>query len=147
MLEAADVGCDNLQAHLKCLRRLTGTAPLTLLLLLLIQLYPYHLAGYAARVMRITPFKYYCDVLFMMLKDEKSYDRIPNFTVRRILQHTSALRLLATKPHLFILQHPLHTYDLRSHLNCSAGSSLSMCSFRRLLHSGCQSLLHADTRY
>lgn len=31
--------------------------------------------------MRITPFKYYCDVLFMTLKEEKSYDRIPNFTV------------------------------------------------------------------
>lgn len=110
----------------------------------LLQLYPYHLAGYVARVLRITPFRYYsgearwcdssrcsrrqqaaaaataatagagsrcrsaphapsspsprlsprraparmrlsfpvcADVLFLMLRDERSYDRIPNFTV------------------------------------------------------------------
>jgi hypothetical protein len=32
--------------------------------------------------MRVTPFRYYNEVLLAMLKDEKSYDRIPNFTVR-----------------------------------------------------------------
>lgn len=49
-----------------------------------LQLYPYHLSEYVCRVMRMTPFKYYNDVLFLTLKDEKSYDRIPNFTVSLI---------------------------------------------------------------
>eukprot|EP00775_Hariotina_reticulata_P005967 gene5967-6206_t len=50
------------------------------------RLYPYHLADYIARVLRITPFKYYSDVLFLTLKDEKSYDRIPNFTAADALR-------------------------------------------------------------
>jgi hypothetical protein len=45
------------------------------------QLYPYHLADYVSRVMRVTPFRYYNEVLLAILKEEKSYDRIPNFTV------------------------------------------------------------------
>lgn len=49
--------------------------------LCVLQLYPYHLADHVCRVLRVTPFKYYIDVLFLTLKDEKSYDRIPNFTV------------------------------------------------------------------
>lgn len=32
--------------------------------------------------MRVTPFRYYSDVLFLALRDERSYDTIPNFTVR-----------------------------------------------------------------
>jgi hypothetical protein len=32
-------------------------------------------------VVRVTPFRYYSEVLFLTLKEEKSYDRIPNFTV------------------------------------------------------------------
>ena len=45
------------------------------------QLFPYHLADYVCRVLRVTPFRYYCDLLFTVMRDEKSYDQIPNFTV------------------------------------------------------------------
>ena len=46
------------------------------------QLFPYHLADYACRVLRVTPFRYYVDLLFTVMREEKSYDQIPNFTVR-----------------------------------------------------------------
>ncbi len=46
------------------------------------QLFPYHLTDYVCQVLRITPFKYYCDLLFAVMREEKSYDFIPNFTVR-----------------------------------------------------------------
>lgn len=45
------------------------------------QLFPYHLASYVCQALRITPFKYYCDLLFSVMREEKSYDFIPNFTV------------------------------------------------------------------
>ena len=45
------------------------------------QLFPYHLADYACRVLRVTPFRYYVDLLFTVMREEKSYDQIPNFTV------------------------------------------------------------------
>ena len=45
------------------------------------QLFPYHLAEYVCRVLRVTPFRYYCDLLFTVMRDEHSYDYIPNFTV------------------------------------------------------------------
>lgn len=46
------------------------------------QMYPYHLAHYINRVMRITPFHYYIDMLVSMLVAEKAYHQLPNFTVR-----------------------------------------------------------------
>ena len=46
-------------------------------------MFPYHLSDYVCRVQRITPFKYYSEVLTNMLREEKSYDRLPNFTVER----------------------------------------------------------------
>jgi hypothetical protein len=45
------------------------------------QIFPYHLSEYVCRVQRASPFKYYSDVLFLTLKEERSYDTIPNFTV------------------------------------------------------------------
>jgi FAM91 N-terminus len=50
-------------------------------LLLCAQLFPYHLASYVCQVLRTTPFKYYCDLLFSVMREERSYDFIPNFTV------------------------------------------------------------------
>jgi len=47
-----------------------------------LQMYPYHLAFYITRVMRITPFRYYTDMLAAMLVAEKAYHQLPNFTVR-----------------------------------------------------------------
>ena len=49
--------------------------------MLWLQLFPYHLADYACRVLRVTPFRYYIDLLFLVMREEKSYDQIPNFTV------------------------------------------------------------------
>ena len=59
------------------------------------QLFPYHLADYVCRVLRVTPFRYNCDLLYGVMREEKSYDRIPNFTVSCIslplqLQHLNA---------------------------------------------------------
>ncbi|KAL9316131.1 hypothetical protein ACSQ67_017132 [Phaseolus vulgaris] len=51
-------------------------------------LYPYHLAGYVCRVMRVSPFKYYIDMLFEVMKNEQSYDRIPNFSAADALRLT-----------------------------------------------------------
>lgn len=45
------------------------------------QLYPYHLVGYIARVMRVTPHAYYADILTACLAAEKPYHQLPNFTV------------------------------------------------------------------
>ena len=47
-----------------------------------LQLFPYHLADYVCRILRVTPFKYYCDLLYTVMREEKSYDQIPNFAVR-----------------------------------------------------------------
>lgn len=52
---------------------------------LLLQLFPYHLSEYVCRVLRVTPFKYYCDLLYTVMREEKSYDQIPNFAVRILL--------------------------------------------------------------
>lgn len=49
-----------------------------------LQLFPYHLSDYLCRVLRISPFRYYHDMMAALLKDERSYDRIPNFTVSRL---------------------------------------------------------------
>ncbi|PKA55177.1 hypothetical protein AXF42_Ash003814 [Apostasia shenzhenica] len=51
-------------------------------------LFPYHLAEYVCRVMRISPFKYYCDMLFEVMKNEQPYDSIPNFSAADALRLT-----------------------------------------------------------
>lgn len=63
------------------------------------QLFPYHLSDYLCRVARLTPFKYYSDMFVAVLKDERSYDRIPNFTVRNacVLFSVSGGRLGASQ--------------------------------------------------
>ncbi|KAK9116252.1 hypothetical protein Sjap_015199 [Stephania japonica] len=44
------------------------------------KLFPYHLAEYVCRVMRVSPFRYYCDMIFEVMKNEQPYDSIPNFS-------------------------------------------------------------------
>ena len=44
------------------------------------RIFPYHVAEYICRVLRITPFKYYIDVLADAMKDDLPYDAVPNFT-------------------------------------------------------------------
>ncbi|KAF8055757.1 Fam91a1 [Scenedesmus sp. PABB004] len=56
------------------------------------RLYPYHLADYVARVARVTPHRYYSDVLAAALRDEASYDSIPNFTAADALRVTGVGR-------------------------------------------------------
>ncbi|TKY57021.1 FAM91A1 protein [Spatholobus suberectus] len=51
-------------------------------------LFPYHLANYVCRVMRVSPFRYYCDMIFEVMKNEQSYDRIPNFSAADALRLT-----------------------------------------------------------
>lgn len=51
-------------------------------------LFPYHLAEYVCRVMRISPFRYYCDMLFEVMKNEQPYDSIPNFSAADALRLT-----------------------------------------------------------
>lgn len=55
-------------------------------------LYPYHLADYICRVLRISPFRYYCDILFETMKNEQPYDSIPNFTAADTLRLTGVGR-------------------------------------------------------
>lgn len=51
-------------------------------------LFPYHLADYVCRVMRISPFRYYCDMIFEVMKNEQPYDSIPNFSAADALRLT-----------------------------------------------------------
>ena len=55
------------------------------------QLFPYHLSEYVCRVLRVTPFKYYCDLLYTVMREEKSYDQIPNFAVSRLMLRLTAI--------------------------------------------------------
>lgn len=43
-------------------------------------LFPYHLADIVTKGLRVTPFNYYIDVLCLLLRNDKSYDTLPNFT-------------------------------------------------------------------
>ncbi|CAN6480102.1 unnamed protein product [Victoria cruziana] len=51
-------------------------------------LFPYHLAEYICRVMRVSPFRYYCDMIFEVMKNEQPYDSIPNFSAADTLRLT-----------------------------------------------------------
>ncbi|QCD78796.1 FAM91 protein [Vigna unguiculata] len=51
-------------------------------------LFPYHLADYICRVMRLSPFRYYCDMIFEVMKNEQPYDSIPNFSAADALRLT-----------------------------------------------------------
>ncbi|KAL3504790.1 hypothetical protein ACH5RR_034631 [Cinchona calisaya] len=51
-------------------------------------LFPYHLSDYVCRVMRLSPFKYYCEMIFEVMKNEQPYDSIPNFSAADALRLT-----------------------------------------------------------
>ncbi|XAR62130.1 hypothetical protein NMG60_11016761 [Bertholletia excelsa] len=55
-------------------------------------LFPYHLAEYVCRVMRVSPFRYYCDMIFEVMKNEQPYDSIPNFSAADALRLTGVGR-------------------------------------------------------
>ena len=50
------------------------------------QIFPYHLGEYVCRVLRVSPFKYYKDILASNMKDDAPYDAIPNFTAADALK-------------------------------------------------------------
>ncbi|KAK8528218.1 hypothetical protein V6N12_074753 [Hibiscus sabdariffa] len=51
-------------------------------------LFPYYLAEYVCRVMRVSPFRYYCDMIFDLMRNEQPYDSIPNFSAADALRLT-----------------------------------------------------------
>ncbi|KAL2622504.1 hypothetical protein R1flu_002709 [Riccia fluitans] len=51
-------------------------------------LFPYHLAEHVCRIMRITAFRYYCDMLYEVMKNERPYDSVPNFSAADALRLT-----------------------------------------------------------
>lgn len=51
-------------------------------------LFPYHLAEYVCRIQRVSPFRYYCDMLYEVMKNERPYDIIPNFSAADALRLT-----------------------------------------------------------
>mmetsp|Transcript_17051 Transcript_17051/g.23719 ORF Transcript_17051/g.23719 Transcript_17051/m.23719 type:complete len:724 (-) Transcript_17051:23-2194(-) len=59
-------------------------------------LYPYHVADVLVRTLKITPFKYYLDVMQDVMKNEYSYDRLPSFTA------TDSMRVLGIGRNEFI---------------------------------------------
>ncbi|XP_034480322.1 protein FAM91A1 [Drosophila innubila] len=48
--------------------------------------FPYHLADIVTKGLRVTPFNYYLDVLSQLLRSDKSYDTLPNFTAADCLR-------------------------------------------------------------
>ena len=44
------------------------------------KLYPYHLSDVLVRGLRLTPFKYYLEMMKTVMEADKSYDILPNFT-------------------------------------------------------------------
>jgi len=50
------------------------------------RLYPYHLAEYICRVARISPHRYYLNMIADAMKDDRPYDSIPNFTAADIVK-------------------------------------------------------------
>ncbi|KAJ7533533.1 hypothetical protein O6H91_13G054100 [Diphasiastrum complanatum] len=49
-------------------------------------LFPYHLSENVCRIMRVTPFRYYCEMLYEVMKNERPYDNIPNFSAADALR-------------------------------------------------------------
>ncbi|KAK9836344.1 hypothetical protein WJX81_007135 [Elliptochloris bilobata] len=50
------------------------------------RLFPYHLAEHVCRDLRVSPFRYYTDLLCSALREEQSYDQIPNFTAADVVK-------------------------------------------------------------
>jgi len=49
-------------------------------------LFPYHLSDVVCKGLRLTPFNYYVELLSHLLRLDKSYDTLPNFTAADILR-------------------------------------------------------------
>ncbi|CAM6098822.1 unnamed protein product [Calypogeia fissa] len=51
-------------------------------------LFPYHLSENVCRILRTPPFQYYCEMLYEVMKNERPYDSIPNFSAADALRLT-----------------------------------------------------------
>ncbi len=56
--------------------------------------------------MRVQPFRYYCDILFASLRDQKQYDQLPNFTV--CVSHMCVCPVLHVRIRIHPYLFPLH---------------------------------------
>ncbi|XP_068148618.1 protein FAM91A1 [Drosophila tropicalis] len=92
--------------------------------------FPYHLADIVTKGLRVTPFNYYLDVLSQLLRSDKSYDTLPNFTAADCLRvlgigrneylalisdlktHTTRSILFSAKPNPldFLPRFPVHVH-------------------------------------
>ena len=53
---------------------------INLSIIIIPQLFPYHLSDVIVKGLRITPFSYYCSIMESIMANERSYDSLPNFT-------------------------------------------------------------------
>ena len=53
---------------------------INLSIIIIPQLFPYHLSDVIVKGLRITPFSYYCSIMESIMASERSYDSLPNFT-------------------------------------------------------------------
>lgn len=45
-----------------------------------LSIFPYHLSDIITKGLRVTPFNYYLEVVALLLRTDRSYDTLPNFT-------------------------------------------------------------------
>lgn len=45
-----------------------------------LSIFPYHLADIVSKGLRFTPFNYYLEIVALLLRTDRSYDTLPNFT-------------------------------------------------------------------
>lgn len=64
-----------------------------------LNIFPYHLADIVTKGLRVTPFNYYLEIVALLLRADRSYDTLPNFTaIDCELLITQILRLLTSPP-------------------------------------------------
>ena len=53
-------------------------------------MYPHQLADVTVGYFKVTPYEYYCDMLVEVIRSERAYDALPNWTAadcNRVLSH------------------------------------------------------------
>ncbi|XP_058058144.1 protein FAM91A1 [Anopheles bellator] len=82
-----------------------------------LHIFPYHLADVITKGLRVTPFNYYTDMIVFLLKNDKNYDALPNFTAADCLRVLGVGRneylsissdLKSSSPRSFFKKNPYH---------------------------------------
>ncbi|XP_053680383.1 protein FAM91A1 [Anopheles nili] len=82
-----------------------------------LHIFPYHLADVITKGLRVTPFNYYTDMIAFLLKHDKNYDALPNFTAADCLRVLGIGRneylsissdLKSSSPRSFFKKNPCH---------------------------------------